>query len=49
MRVGVACELLANTGLDISAIAENVGITDISYFCRMIKTHTGRTPSYFRK
>lgn len=49
MRVGVACELLANTGLDISSVAENVGITDISYFCRMIKKHTGKTPLYFRK
>ena len=49
MRVGVACELLANTGLDISAIAENIGITDINYFCRIIKKYTGKTPSYFRK
>ena len=49
MRAGVACELIANTDLDLMSIAENVGITDMSYFCRMIKKYTGRTPSYFRK
>ena len=49
IRVKTACELLANTNLDMISVAENVGISDINYFCRMIKKHTGKTPGHFRK
>lgn len=49
LRVGTACELLANTALDLVSVAENVGISDVNYFCRMIKKYTGKPPSHFRK
>ncbi len=49
LRIGTACELLANTALDLAAVAENIGISDVNYFCRMIKKYTGKPPSYFRK
>ncbi len=49
MRVRTACELLSNTNLTLAAVAENVGITDVNYFCRMIKKYTGNTPGHYRK
>ncbi len=49
LRIDTACELLVNTPLDLAAIAENVGISDVNYFCRIFKKHTGKPPSYFRK
>lgn len=48
IKLAVACDLLKNTDLDICEVANAVGVSDSSYFTKLIKRHTGHTPSYFR-
>lgn len=43
-----ACELLASSSLSITEVAHMVGIEDVSYFGRMLKKLTGKTPKAFR-
>mgnify|MGYP002675233647 CR=1 FL=1 len=43
-----AIELLANTDLSVSQIAELVGIPDSNYFSRIFKKHTGHAPGFYR-
>lgn len=45
IKVDVACQLLAGTGLSVAEVAAAVGIEDVSYFSRLIKKYTGRSPS----
>jgi AraC-like DNA-binding protein len=40
-----ACELLRNTGLNISAIADYLGYTDVFYFSRRFKRKFGVSPT----
>ena len=49
MRVQNAMNLLQNTKLPISDIAERCGFTDNAYFCRVFKQRLGATPRDFRK
>jgi AraC family transcriptional regulator of arabinose operon len=44
----VATELLSNSGLSIEEIVEAVGIESISYFYRVYKKITGKTPGDIR-
>ncbi len=48
-RVQKACELLIDSALPISAVAERVGYSDMGYFTKVFKKHTGCTPSAYRK
>lgn len=48
-RLMYAGELLKNTDLSISAIAEQCGYDSDSYFMRQFKQHKGCTPSEFRR
>ncbi len=47
-RMEVATELLGNSGLSIEEIVKAVGIESISYFYRVYKKVTGRTPGDIR-
>ncbi|HZH59235.1 MAG TPA: AraC family transcriptional regulator [Metabacillus sp.] len=47
-RLTIAKELLENTSLSISAIIEEVGYENISYFYRVFKSKYGYTPKKFR-
>lgn len=49
IRLKIAAELLKCTDQTVSDIASQVGISDMSYFCRLFKKTFGFTPSEFRK
>ncbi|MDE5620435.1 MAG: AraC family transcriptional regulator [Ruminococcus sp.] len=48
-RILYACELLKNTDLSISEIAEKCGYDSDSYFMRQFRQHQNCTPSEYRK
>jgi len=47
-RLMFAAELLKNTGLTVSAVAERCGYESESYFMRQFKQHKGCTPTEYR-
>ncbi|MDU0202415.1 MULTISPECIES: AraC family transcriptional regulator [Paenibacillus] len=47
-RMQQAVMLLTSTEQSIAQIAENIGITNSSYFCKMFKSRMGSTPHQFR-
>ena len=49
IRVEKAVALLKKTDLPVYEISEKVGIDNYTYFCRMIKRITGKTPLEIRK
>lgn len=48
-RLTYACELLLETELSVSAVAEKCGYESDSYFMRQFRQHMGCTPSEYRK
>lgn len=48
-RIDAAKRLLVQSNLPISAIAEQVGISDYNYFSKVFHSMAGTTPSAFRK
>jgi AraC-like DNA-binding protein len=48
-RIVLAKEMLQKTDLTVGEISERCGFSSISYFCRVFKQDTGRTPLGFRK
>ncbi len=48
-RINAAKRLLLQTSMPISAVAEEVGISDYNYFSKVFRSMTGTTPSAFRK
>ncbi|MBD3921748.1 helix-turn-helix transcriptional regulator [Paenibacillus sp. PR3] len=48
-RIHQAVLLLTTTNKPISWIAEEIGLTNNSYFCKLFKTHMGITPHQYRK
>lgn len=48
-RLTYACELLTDTELSVSAVAEKCGYESDSYFMRQFRQHMGCTPSAYRK
>ena len=46
-RVDKSKELLVNTDLTVDEIAVKVGFANASYFCKVFKSLTGKTPSEF--
>ena len=48
-RINAAKRLLLQSNLPISAVAEEVGISDYNYFSKVFRSITGTTPSAFRK
>lgn len=49
IRMERAVEMLIYTSLSVEEIAEMVGYSDCSYFCRVFKKFTGNTPLFYRK
>ena len=49
LRIGRACFLLVNSNMNITAIALEVGIDNISYFNKIFKARMGVTPKEFRQ
>lgn len=48
-RITAAKRLLLQTNMPISAVAEEVGISDYNYFTKVFRSVAGTTPSRFRK
>lgn len=48
-RIAAAKELLTRSNLPISAVAEEVGISDYNYFTKVFRAAVGMTPRAFRK
>ncbi|RAU98131.1 AraC family transcriptional regulator [Paenibacillus sp. YN15] len=48
-RIHQAVQLLTTTHKPVSLIAEEIGLMNGSYFCRLFKTHMGTTPYQYRK
>lgn len=48
-RIERAQLLLHSTNKSIKQIAEKVGLENLSYFTRIFKNHTGKTPGIFRE
>lgn len=48
-RIHQSIQLLATTKKPISLIAEEIGLTNSSYFCKWFKTQMGITPHQYRK
>jgi len=48
-RIGAAKRLLLQSNMPISAVAEEVGISDYNYFSKVFRSITGTTPSAYRK
>ena len=49
VRIGAACDLLANSDLRISEISERTGFSEQYYFSRIFRQFCGVTPTEFRK
>lgn len=49
IRIQKACEMLKDPNKSISEISSNVGYSEHSYFCRVFKKYTGKTPSVWRR
>ncbi len=49
LRINKACELLSSKDIPISEVGMEVGYSDHSYFSRVFKKLTGRTPSEWRR
>ena len=49
LRINAAKRLLLQSNKPISAVAEEVGISDYNYFSKVFRSMTGTTPSAFRK
>ncbi len=48
-RMEYAASLLSSTGLQVQSVALAVGMVDLNYFTRLFKSHTGKTPTEYRK
>ncbi len=49
VRIEKACELLEFGNLSISEVSTAIGYSDHSYFCRVFKKITGKTPSQYKQ
>lgn len=49
LRIEKACQLLKESNLSISQVSSQVGYSEHSYFCRVFKKITGKTPSVWRR
>ena len=49
LRMDMACNLLSQSDMSISHIAEKIGYPDVRYFSRLFKQKNYRTPSEYRK
>lgn len=48
-RIQSACQMLKTTDLPVELVAQSVGFSSTSYFCKLFKTHTGMSPLQYAK
>ena len=48
-RIQLARQLLATTQLQVQTVARYCGISDVNYFSKMFKKHTGKSPREYRR
>ncbi|THF76389.1 AraC family transcriptional regulator [Cohnella fermenti] len=48
-RIHQSIQLLTTSNKPISLIAEEIGLSNTSYFCKLFKEHMGSTPHQYRK
>ena len=48
-RMEKAGELLKNTNMKVAQVSENVGFSNVSYFCRSFREFYGKSPESYRK
>ncbi len=48
-RMMLATQLLSSTKIQIQTIAQQCGILDVTYFSKLFKKYTGKTPKEYRK
>ncbi|MBR5528121.1 MAG: helix-turn-helix transcriptional regulator [Clostridia bacterium] len=48
-RIAMAQKMLSSTTMSVGEISEKCGFSGISYFCRIFKEQTGKTPLKYRK
>ena len=49
IRIHKSCEILQNPMIPVAQVSEIVGYSGHSYFCRVFKKFTGKTPSEWRR
>jgi AraC-like DNA-binding protein len=49
LRLRLALELLADTHLPVADVAVRCGLTDLSYFSKLVSRHTGFSPRTYRQ
>src|SRR5690606_22329985 len=49
IRISAACDLLANSQMNVGEVAEYLGFCEQSYFNKVFKKHTGTLPSAYMK
>ena len=49
IRIDHAKDLLVRTHMDVAAVAQAVGYTDIKYFTKLFRKMTSLTPTDYRK
>ncbi|WNR42852.1 AraC family transcriptional regulator [Paenibacillus roseipurpureus] len=47
-RMRQACWLLKNSAISVYEICQQIGLTNVSYFCKKFKEYSGRTPLQYR-
>jgi AraC-like DNA-binding protein len=48
-RIILAQDMLSKEKLSVAEISERCGFSSISYFCRVFKNETGKTPLEYRR
>lgn len=49
VRMEKAKELLCNSNMKVAQVSEQVGIPNVSYFCRSFREYYGSSPESYRK
>ncbi len=49
VRIKRAKELLQNSDLKVYEVAQNIGMEDYRYFCKVFKAHVGTTPTAYKR
>lgn len=49
VRMEKAKELLCSTNMKVAQVSEQVGIPNVSYFCRSFREYYGSSPESYRK
>ena len=49
IRIEKACEILKSSSCTIAQVSEMTGYSDPSYFSRIFKNQTGKTPSQWKR